>query len=50
MSYGSKLWIPLIGVTRYINYAPTFVTRELDGMQYVPRTQWLADFTDLFRH
>jgi hypothetical protein len=27
MSCGKKLWVPLIGVTRYISYAPTLVAR-----------------------
>ena len=50
MSCGSKVWVPLIGVTRYISYAPTLVTRQLGGMQYAPRTLGLADFIGLFKH
>jgi hypothetical protein len=40
----------LIGVTGYISYAPALVTRQLGGMQYVPRTLGLADFVGLFKH
>jgi hypothetical protein len=50
MSYGSKIWVPLIGVIGYINYAPVFVTRQLGRMQYVPRNLGLIDFTSIFRH
>jgi len=50
MSCGSKTWVPLIGVTRYISYAPALVARQLGGMQYVPRTLGLAYFTGLFKH
>jgi len=38
MSRGSKIWVPLIGVTGYISYAPALVIRQLGGMQYVLRT------------
>jgi len=34
----------------YISYAPALVPRQLGGMQYVPRTLGLADFTGLFKH
>jgi hypothetical protein len=50
MSCGSKRWVPLIGVTGYISYAPALVTRQLGGMQYAPRTLGLADFVGLFKH
>jgi len=50
MSCGSKIWVPLIGVTGYISYAPALVTRQLGGMQYAPRTLGLADFIGLFKH
>jgi hypothetical protein len=50
MSYGSKIWVPLIGVIGYINYAPVFVTRQLGKMQHVPRNLGLIDFTSIFRH
>jgi hypothetical protein len=50
MSCGSRIWVPLIGVTGYISYAPALVTRQLGGMQYVPRTLGLADFVGLFKH
>jgi len=29
MSRESKIWVPLISVTRYINYTPAFVTRQV---------------------
>jgi hypothetical protein len=48
MSCGSKIWVPLIDITGYINYAHALVTRQLGGMQ--PRTLGLADFTGLFRY
>jgi hypothetical protein len=38
MSRGSKIWVPLIGVTGYISYAPALVIKQLGGMQYVLRT------------
>ncbi|XP_061965308.1 uncharacterized protein LOC133689466 [Populus nigra] len=47
---GSKVWVPLIGVTGYISYAPALVTRQLGGMQYRPITRGLADFIGLFKH
>jgi hypothetical protein len=47
ISYGSKIWIPLIDITRYICYAPALITRQLGGMQQ--RTLGLANFTGLFR-
>jgi hypothetical protein len=50
LSCGSKIWVPLIGVTGYISYAPALVTRQLGGMQYAPRTLGLADFIGLFKH
>jgi len=50
MSCGSKVWVPLIGVTGYISYAPALVTRQLGGMQYAPRTLGLVDFMGLFKH
>jgi hypothetical protein len=50
MSCGSKIWVPLIGVTGYISYAAALVTRQLGGMQYAPRTLGLADFIGLFKH
>jgi hypothetical protein len=50
MSCGSKVWVPLIGVTRYISYAPALVTRQLGGMQYTPITLGLADFIGLFKY
>jgi hypothetical protein len=50
MSCGSKIWVPLIGVTGYISYAPALVTRQLGGMQYAPRTLGLVDFIGLFKH
>jgi hypothetical protein len=50
ISCGSKTWIPLIGVTGYISYTPALIARQLGGMQYVPRTLGLADFTGLFKH
>jgi hypothetical protein len=50
MSCGSKIWVPLIGVTGYISYTPVLMARQLGGMQYVSRTLGLIDFPSLFRH
>jgi hypothetical protein len=50
MSCGTRIWVPLIGVIGYINYAPVFVTRQLGKMQHVPRNLGLIDFTSIFRH
>ena len=44
MSCGSKVWVPLIGVTGYISYAPTLVTRLLGGMQYTPKNFGFSKF------
>jgi hypothetical protein len=49
MSCGTRIWVPLIGVIGYIIYALAFVTRQLRGTQYVPKTLSLADFTGLWR-
>jgi hypothetical protein len=50
MSCGSKIWVPLISVTRYISYTFALVIRKLGGMQYASRTLGLADFASVFKH
>jgi hypothetical protein len=37
-------------VIGYISYANALVTRQLGGVQYVPRTLGLTDFTSLFKN
>jgi len=47
------MWVKLSNnmvASRYISYAPSFVTRKLGGMQYALRSQGLIDFINLFRH
>jgi len=50
MSYESKIKVLFICVVGYISYAPTLVTRQLGGMQYILRNLGLVDFTGLFRY
>jgi len=45
MGCGKKPWVPLIGVTGYISYAPALVARQFGGIQSIPRTVGLAQFT-----
>ena len=49
MSYDCKVWVPLIGLTGYFNYAPSLVTRQFGGTQYVPRIRGLARYTGSFK-
>ena len=42
MSCGQRCWVPLVGITGYVSYAPTLVVRQLGGMQFVPRTMGIA--------
>ena len=47
------MWVKLSNnmvASKYISYAPSFVTRKLGGMQYALRSQGLIDFINLFRH
>jgi hypothetical protein len=39
----------LIGVTGYISYAPALVARQLGGIQSIPRTVGLAQFTGVYK-
>jgi len=50
MSCYSKTWVPLLKIIGYISYAPALVTRQFGGIQYMPRTLCLTDFTGLFRN
>ena len=50
MSCYSKTWVPLLRIIGYISYAPVLVTRQFGGIQYMPRTLCLTDFTGLFRN
>ena len=41
--------LSLVGITGYVSYAPTLVLRQLGGLQHVPRTIRLAEFSKLFK-
>jgi len=49
MSCGQRCWVPLVGITGYVSYAPALVVRQLGGMQFVPRTIGIAQFFGLFK-
>jgi hypothetical protein len=49
VSCGQKCWVPLVGITGYISYAPALVIRQLGGIQHIPRTMGLAEFSRLFK-
>ena len=44
MSCGQRCWVPLVGITGYVSYAPALVVRQHGGMQFVPRTMGIAQF------
>jgi hypothetical protein len=49
MGCGKKPWVPLIGVTGYISYASALVARQFGGIQSIPRTVGLAQFTGVYK-
>jgi len=49
MSCGQRRWVPLVGITGYVSYAPALVVRQLGGMQFVPRTMGIAQLFGLFK-
>ena len=49
VSCGQKCWVPLIGITGYVSYAPALVIRQLGGIQHIPRTMGLAEFFGFFK-
>ena len=49
MGCGKKPWVSLIGVTGYISYALALVARQLGGIQSIPRTVGLAQFTGVYK-
>ena len=49
MSCGQQRWVPLVGITGYVSYAPALVVRQHGGMQFVPRTKGIAQFFGLLR-
>ena len=49
MGCGNKAWVPLVGLTGYISYSPSLVARQFGGVQYVPRTWGLAEYSGLFK-
>ena len=42
-------WVPLVGITGYMSYAPALVVRQLRGMKFIPRTMGIAQFFSLFK-
>jgi len=49
ISCGQRLWVPLMGVTKYVSYASVLVVRQLRGVQHVPRMARLSHFLGLFK-
>jgi hypothetical protein len=49
VSCGQKCWVPLIGITGYVSYALALVIRQLGGIQHIPRTVGLAEFSGFFK-
>ena len=49
MSCGEKPWVPLIGVTGYISYAPALVARQHGNIQSISRTVDIAPFTGVYK-
>ena len=49
MSCGNKAWVLLIGLTGYVSYSPSLVTKQFGGTQYVPRTKGLTRYTGFFK-
>jgi hypothetical protein len=49
VSCGQKYWVPLVGITGYVSYAPALVTRQVGGIQHIPRTVGLAEFYGFFK-
>ena len=49
MGCGKKPWVPLIGVTGYISYAPALAARQFGGIHSIPRTVGLAQFTGVYK-
>jgi len=49
MGCEKRPWVPLIGVTGYISYAPALVARQLGGIQSISRTVGLAQFTRVYK-
>jgi hypothetical protein len=43
------LWVKLVGITGYVSYVPTLVTRQVGGIQHIPRTVGLAEFSGFFK-
>jgi len=49
ISCGQRLWVPLMGVTKYVSYASVLVVRQLRGVQHVPMMARLSHFLGLFK-
>jgi hypothetical protein len=41
--------VPLIGITGYINYELVLVTKQLGGIQSIPRTVSIAQFSRAYK-
>jgi hypothetical protein len=39
----------LVGITGYVSYASALVTRQVGGIQHIPRTVGLAEFSGFFK-
>lgn len=50
MSYGQKHWVPLIKITGYISYVMSLKVKQLGGIQYIPITVGVAQFSGLFKN
>jgi hypothetical protein len=49
VSCGQRCWVPLLGITGYVSYAPALMIRQLGGIQFVLRTMGIAQFFGLFK-
>ena len=42
ISCGPRQWVPLVGITGYVSYAPALVVKQFRGIQHVTRTTKLS--------
>ena len=49
VSCGQRRWVPSVGITCYVSYAPALVIRQLRGIQLIPRIVGIAQFFGLFK-
>jgi hypothetical protein len=50
MSCGQIHWVPLIEITGYVSYAMSFMVKQPGGIQYIPITIGVAQFSGLFKN